>query len=310
MMYRSGDIARLSSQGSKDGFMFSEITFSEIKSRIKYGILPSGTIDLYRRIKSVSPRSRRLCRNNTKFRRIHQGKRCFILCNGPSINKQDLLPLKNEIVFSVSNGYYHKDYNTFAPRYHCVPQLSYNKFFTVDIAIAWFKEMDQGIGGAELFLDTAEEPLIRKNNLFPGRKVNYLYTGISFSDKLSKVIDISGIIPGPQSVSITCLMIAMYMGFEKIYLIGTEHDCAITGEYKYFYEPKLLRGKDYSVNSNGKLKNLELVHQEIKNLMAQYSALKKIAENAGPAIYNATLGGALEIYPRINLSEVLNVKNR
>jgi hypothetical protein len=308
-MYRSVGIARPDVQDGKDNFMFPEIAFSEIKSRIKYGILPPWVIGLYKRIKSVNPKRRHLCRNNIKFRDIHQGRRCFILCNGPSINQQNLLPLKNEIVFSVSNGYYYKDYNAIRPRYHCVPRLSCNKRFTADVAIAWFKEMDKGIGDAELFLDAADEPLVRGNRLFPGRKINYLYMGISFSGKFRETIDISKLVPAPQSVPVMCLMIAMYMGFKKIYLIGTEHDSAATGEYRYFYTPRLLRGRDPFIGVDDKVKNLRLERQAIQDLMAQYAILKRIAENKGICIYNATLGGILEVYPRAELSEALNVSD-
>jgi hypothetical protein len=165
--------------------------------------------------------------------------------------------------------------------------------------------MHQAIGGAELFLNADEESLVRRNNLFPGRKVNYLCLKKHFSEKLSKTIDISGIIPSPQSASIMCLMIAMYMGFKETYLIGTEHDSAFTGEYKNFYAPRLLKGTDYTMTTDGKIKNLELERQAFQSLMAQYRILRKIAENQGATIYNATLGGALDVFERVNLDEVL-----
>ena len=276
-----------------------------LKSKIKYEILPPMFLDMYRRIKNFSPRSGILCRGNAGLKGIHKGKRCFILCNGPSVNRQNLLPLKDEIVFSVSSGYHHKDYSVISPRYHCVPRLIYSSCFTVDTAIAWFKEMDHGTADAELFLDAANEPLVRRYGLFGGRIINYLYTGISFSDKMSKVIDITRIIPGPQSAPIMCLMVAMYMGFDKIYLIGTEHDSGVTGEYKYFYTPKLMRGADPNVDLNGKVKDVKVAQLAIRNLMAQYEAIKSIADSERIGIYNATLGGALEVFPRVNLPDIL-----
>lgn len=262
----------------------------------------------FKKINGMLFQKNELCCSNIKFKDLHKGQRCFILCNGPSVYKQNLIPLAGEIVFSVSNGYYHKDYGTIRPKYHCVPGLTYSDSLTVKDAITWFREMDQKIGDAELFLDVAEEPLVRKNRLFSSRTVNYICMAARFSAKYVKAIDISKIAPGSQSVSIMCLMIAIYMGFNEIYLIGTEHDSAITGEYRYFYTPKLLRGKDRSVTLDGKVKNLELERQGIKKLMVQYSLLKTIAKNEGVSIYNATLGGALEVFPRVNLSEVLKIE--
>lgn len=266
-------------------------------------------VHFFKNMKAILYRRPTLYRPNIRFKDMHKGKRCFILCNGPSVNKQDLTPLRNEIVFSVSYGYYHKDFNIIRPKYHCITRVSYSTYLTVKDVIAWFKEMNQGIGDAELFLDVAEEPLVRKNRLFNGRKINYTCMANRFSAKFTKVIDISGIIPAPQSAPIMCLMIAIYMGFEEIYLIGTEHDVAVTGEYKYFYTSKLGQKENPCVNSDGKIKDLESERQGIKKLMEQYRILKRIAENKGITIYNATLGGVLEVYPRVDLAKVLSVKD-
>jgi len=285
------------------------VWISGVKYKIKYSQSLAGLINIFKRLSSLNPKGVFLCSPNSRFKGAYQGKRCFILCNGPSVSKQNLLPLKNEIVFSVSNGYHHKDYLTIQPRFHCVPKTTCKKYFTVDKAIAWFNEMDKGLGTAELFLDIAEERLIREKRLFPKRKINYLYPGIVFSAKSTKPIDISKIVPSLQSIPIMCLMIAMYMGFKKIYLIGTDHDSYITGEYKYFYGTKGAPGNEVFMSSDGKIKNLEVERQATQDLMVQYKIIKRIAENQGITIYNATLGGALEVFPRVNLDEVLSVKN-
>jgi len=285
------------------------VWISGVKYKIKHSQSLSGLMNIYKRLSSFNPKGGVLCSPNTRFKGVYQGKRCFILCNGPSVNKQDLLPLKNEIVFSVSNGYHYKDYLTIQPRFHCVPKAPCKKYFTLDKAMDWLNQMDKGLGSAELFLDVAEERLIREKRLFPGRKINYLYTGTVFSAKSAKPIDISKITLSPQSVPIMCLMIAMYMGFKNIYLIGADHDSCVTGEYKYFYGTKGIPGKEAFVSSDGKIKNLEVERQATDDLMVQYNIIKRVAENQGITIYNATLGGALEVFPRVNFEEVLGVKN-
>lgn len=284
------------------------------KNTVKNGfrkILPKSALNLIKKFPKdfIYYKLSKLSKQNSKFKDIYNGRRCFILCNGPSINKQDLRPLKNEIVFSAGCGYYHKDYNNFRPRYHCVPGLIYSSLFNYDTAIAWFKEMHQALRDAELFLGASEARLERRYNLFPGRKVNYLCMKKHFSGKSNKIIDISGIIPSPQSAAIMCLMVAMYMGFKKIYLVGAEHDAHITGVYKNFYTEGLLRGTDCEVTFDGKIKNLESTRQATQELMSQYRILKNIANKQGVAIYNATLGGALEVFPRSNLDNILRGRN-
>src|SRR5262245_54602744 len=75
-------------------------------------------------------RNRPLLQELKRNRRLlgrHRGARCFVLANGPSVLKQDLLPLRDEVVLSVSNGYLHKDFDAIAPAYHFVPPIPYGK---------------------------------------------------------------------------------------------------------------------------------------------------------------------------------------
>jgi len=247
-----------------------------------------------------------LARNKQLLNR-HAGKRCFILCNGPSVKQQDITVLKKEIVFSVSSGYKHPDYAAIAPRYHCVPQLTYSDKITPPVAIEWFAEMDAGIGGAELFLDSQEYALVQKHHLFPGRQPYYLCTGRRYFPHAPKTLpDMAGIIPRAQSVPITALMLALYMGFKKIYLLGTDHDWFVKKEYRYFYEPTVLKGKDTGVRVDGSLETTlwdEL--PAIEKMWSQYRAIKALAQSGGAAIYNASPGSMLDEFPRVRLEEVV-----
>lgn len=252
-----------------------------------------------------------LAAHNSEFRDLHRGQRCFIVCNGPSINSQDLLPLKHEVVFSVSNGYHHKDYLQIRPRYHCVPQLTYGKITTSD-AIAWFQEMHGKLGDAELFLNYTEEPLVRAHGLFPGRRIHYICLHDSFDQHgANDIVDISDTMPRVQSVPIMCLMIAMYMGFREIYLLGTEHDHFKTRRYEYFYQPTVLKEKDASVTPGGVLTISRYVEfSGLLELWKQYRRIKEIAGANSITIYNATRGGELDEFPRIDLVDALQQSSR
>ncbi len=281
----------------------------KIAKTLAYWLLPSALNEVirgydYRSVLSYV-RNRQVFTANRVFRDRHRGQRCFILCNGPSVNLQDLKPLRNEIVFSVSNGYHHKDYQLIGPKYHCVPQITYGVMTTDDV-VAWFKEMDEKVGNAELFLSNTELEVVSRHQLFRDRNVSYLCMARKFGTGETGVVDISRPVPTVSSVSIMCLMIAMYMGFKTIYLLGTEHDSFVRGEYKYFYEPTVLRGKDMFVSSDGKLTNP--IFDELQAnlaLWAQYRALKHIAENHGISVYNATQGGILDEFERVTLSKIL-----
>ena len=244
-------------------------------------------------------------KKNRRFRDKHRGERCFILCNGPSVLKQDLRPLRNEVVMSVSNGYLHKDFDQIRPAYHFVPPVTYGRMTEEDF-VRWFREMDGRLGEAELFLGSTEYQLVKRHSLFPLRSVNYLCSARSFWPGETGIIDISGLVPVIGSVPIMCLIVALYMGFKDIYLLGTDHDSLITREYKYAFEPTLLRGKDFAVDDEGSVRVPLYVELEAYLMLwKQYRHIKRIAQANGVNIYNASAGGMLDEFPRVRLAEAL-----
>jgi hypothetical protein len=250
-------------------------------------------------------------RRNVELRGIHGNKRGFIVCNGPSINKQDLRHLKGELIFSVSSGYHHPHYLEFAPRYHCIPQIAAPKLSRAD-RVAWLREMHENIGSAEVFLSLTEAELVETEGLFPGRAVRYLNLVESFDGVSDNgVIDIAGNVPGVQSVPIMCLMIAMYMGISPIYLLGVEHDHFRTGRYEYFYQSHRLKGVDPNVSADGLVTNaLYDEFASLYRLWSQYRKLRQIAEANAVQIFNATEGGALDEFPRVRYEDVVTSQSQ
>jgi hypothetical protein len=243
-----------------------------------------------------------LTARNADLHNRHHGRRGFVLCNGPSVKQQDIRPLRNEIVISVSNGYLHPDYAAIAPAYHCVPQVTYGTLTRADV-IAWFREMHDRLGNATVFLSETEEALVREEKLFPGRDVRYVHLHGSFSEPPpDDVPDPAASLPGVQSVAVLALLIGMYLGLDRLYLLGADHDHFRSGEYKYFYEPTVLRGKDLSVDEHGNLRGGWYVEfTALAALWAQYRNVKRIATANGVAIFNATAGGELDEFPRVAL---------
>jgi len=254
-------------------------------------------------------RIHKLISHNEDLRDRHRNTRIFILCNGPSVRKQNINPLKDELVISVSSGYLHPDYAEIAPRYHCLPQITYGLMTRADV-VAWFREMHDRLGKATLILSETEEPLVREEGLFPGRDVRYVELKAHFADLPAGAIpDLTTTIPRVQSVPILALMLAMYMGGNKLYLLGTDHDHFRSGEYRYFYEPTALRGKDFSVDENGRLRGGWF--EELSGLTAlwsQYRSIKEIAARNNIAIFNATHGGELDEFPRVQFEKAFGTE--
>ena len=248
----------------------------------------------------------RLAAANAALKDRHQGQRAFILCNGPSTLQQNLAPLSGELVFSVSSGYLHPDYDRIKPRYHCIPQITYGRMTEQDV-MAWFREVHQRTGNAEIFLSATEENFVRRHGLFPGRTLHYLFLHENFDHLGSRDIpDISTAIPGVQSVPIMGLMVGLYMGFKDLYLLGTEHSEFVTRRYVYSFEPTVLKGKDLSTTPAGEVTTSRYDDfQSLGRLWRQYRTLREIAEANDARIWNATAGGELDEFPRVTLEQVV-----
>jgi hypothetical protein len=242
---------------------------------------------------------------NRKLKNIHAGQRCFILANGPSILKEDLTPLKDEICFSVSNFYKHPLYSTIKPCYHCVPNLALQEQTETDI-ITWFNEMHRGTMNAHVFLGFRQKRIVQKNKLFPGRKVNFLLTESMHIIDGKRVRDLGTNLLNPESVPIMTLLIALYMGFTKIYLLGVDHDYLKSGQYRYFFDRKEMVLKDACVSSDG-----QLLFTRVNNfiyaikLWKQYILINKVAKEKGVEIVNLNQGSYLDVFPFNDLATVL-----
>jgi len=239
-------------------------------------------------------------KENLALRDRHAGARCFILCTGPSVRRQDLRRLAGELVISVSSAYLHPDFGLFRPTYHCVPQITYGKMTEADV-IRWFADMNAHLGPAEMILSSTERALVAAQGLFAGRPMHYLHFSGDTGMEDIGIPDLVGPIPGPQSVPIMALMLALYMGCKSIYLLGTEHDHFITGSYTYFYERSPMTGKDLSTNEDGSvvMARYDELHA-FARLWRQYRWLRQRAAEAGATIYNATDGGALDEFERVD----------
>lgn len=250
---------------------------------------------------------KKILARNITFKSAAVGSdRCFILCNGPSVKKQDLSRLKNEVVISVSSGYLHNQFSEISPQFHCVPQITYGLLTETDV-VTWFREMDAYLGNAILFLSDSEYDLVQKYGLFKNRQVHYLNLGRRFITNENQLFDLSKMLPAPASAPIMCLMVAMYMGYKKIYLLGTEHDSFKTNEYLYAFPPKAMQGKDLSVKENGQLRGY--IYDVLKPstiLWEQYRAIKTLAAQWQVEIYNATLGGALDEFERVDIDTLFD----
>lgn len=248
---------------------------------------------------------RRLLQNNKRLKNKHKGQRCFILCNGPSVAGQDLSHLKNEVVITVSNGYKHKNYSEIKPKYHVVPHITFGRLTEQDVE-SWFDEMDSQLLSEILFLSIQQYKLFKSGEGRRKINVHYYFDRGDFLGK-GELPALDRSIPGAQSAPILAIMFSMYMGFEKIYLLGTDHDWFLKRNYAYAFGQTLFAGKDIGVQADGSMPDMRLAEQLpiAAALWNQYHELHNIAIKNNISIYNATDGGALDEFERVNYEQLM-----
>lgn len=163
---------------------------------------------------------------NERFRNIHLGERCFILGNGPSLKDFDLSLLADEFVFTVSNFAFVDGFEKAKTNVHLWMDTA---FFNArnDLKLEKEKLMSSYTKIATqnpiCFVDIQGFPFIKQNKLDEILQINYLCQGISHITSNNPLyLDISKPITGFYNVIQYAIIVAIFMGFKKIYLLGCD----------------------------------------------------------------------------------------
>jgi len=252
-----------------------------------------------------------LVAKNIELKDIHKGKRCFILGSGPSIKKEDLKPLKNEIVFALNNFYVHEDFPEImsgdAPKYYMTAPVHPPQ--SEDEWKKWFEDMESHMPKDTnmIFGLNAYEGNIKyifdKYGIFKDYKINWYFAGIDYSPNSFNydAMDATKMIYNGEAVSIYALIFAIYMGFDEIYLLGMDHD------YFLYDDESQMRMYKSAVHQQNEFERTFGDTFYIKEFLRQYnifSKYKAFADYSSSKIYNASDGGILKIFPRVKFKEL------
>lgn len=270
------------------------------KQFFKKWVFPPGVISALARAQRrlrypVSAENALLLRQSAQVKDRHVGSRCFILGAGSSIAKQDLKKLAGEYVLSVSNTFVHHDFPIIKPRYHVVPSMlqGHGVLYPQENFVTWLKEMEQKTGNAEMFFHIGDRQMIESNGLFKKREIHWNEYGY-WDGSQSNQIDLSNT-PPIWSVSEYAITVALYMGFDEIYLLGFDHDW-FNGPLVYFYDHKT----DHAMKPTAE--NLQFADAEFQmrrhaDIFKKYKYLYGFKRN----IFNANSDPRhyLDVFPRV-----------
>lgn len=222
-----------------------------------------------------------------RFKNIYLGKSCFIIGNGPSLQKEDLERLmQKSIICFASNGIYNIYNQTkWRPDYYVISDVGVITKFEVGIS---------SLAPEQCFLTNTRYIDIKKQE-----NINYFsYKNLLKKNELEFSNDISKYIVCGKTVSYTMLQIACYMGFSMVYLLGVDWTGGKgTGVERYdFYDKDIpqIRTTSYNIIAEEKY---------------AYESAKSYADSHGIAIKNATRGGELEVFERVDFDKLMEEWN-
>lgn len=229
--------------------------------------------------------------NSEKIRALsnkHVGKRCFIIGNGPSLDSADLdkIHAAGDLSFAANKIANIFDRTKWRPTYYCV----FDEGMPKDIV----ELMSQ---------TTADKKFFRKSSYYWTRKVKgdcvFLHTkgGMEYLDNPVFSDDVPEVLYTVATVTYAALQLAVFMGINEIYLLGVDNNYAIDKK-KDGSLVKDASAKSYFEGAPEKDNKKCVGSQWEMNIV--YEAAKSYADAHNIRIYNATRGGKLEIFPRVN----------
>jgi hypothetical protein len=223
-----------------------------------------------------------------------KGERCFIVGNGPSLNLIDLSKLESEYSFAVNGIFYKTDAVGFTPTFYVVEDSH---------VVHDNLERINSYDAEYMFFPTQYRKLIknRKNTTFFRMNTGY-YKQDSPNFKIPRFsTDISRRVFCGQSVTMMNLQLAFYFGFKDVYLIGMDFNYQIPDSAEISGENILSTEDDpnhFHPEYFGAGKSWHDPHLDrVKN---SYELMRLVFESAGRSIFNASVGGKLEVFERVD----------
>jgi hypothetical protein len=219
-----------------------------------------------------------------RFKNIHEGDTCFIIGLGPSLRADDLSLLYENHIISFSVNEIAKIYEETEWRPEYFVMTDKNAFSYASLA------HPEQLCKNNAFLTEAQEEFWSRNrsekNIKFHRRQNLPDMEEEFfSEDAAKVCGNGG------TCIYICLQIAVYMGFKNIYLLGMDLVDMSQGvnqlpTYKHFYQEE------------------ETSRLWLDLILKGYKSARKYADTHHIHIYNATRGGYLEIFDRVDFDSI------
>lgn len=243
-----------------------------------------------------------------EFNNKHIGKRCFIIGNGPSLKISDLEKINNEISFASNSIYALYAHTDWRPTYYCATDSVFCKQIMSEK-----KNVIMLLDGCKAaFTSITGEGIYYKDDA----DIEKLYYIRSLTKRLNDgfpefSVDCSKYVYSSSTITYSMLQLAIYMGIKEIYLLGIDFSFSVerynnriikNNVYNHMKEIEVEEKKGVSKALIAKYGVSYLADMDLQ--LAGYQKAKQYADAHGIKIYNATRGGKLEVFPRVDFDSL------
>ncbi len=227
-----------------------------------------------------------------EFRDVHKGRRCFVVGNGPSLNRIDISLLRDEITLGANRVYLGFENWGFHFKYWClIDELQikqchedYKKALPDDMIKFVPLQFVEYFGGMK--------------NILPVNVLYHYEPFPQFSDRADVVYE-------GWSVTYALLQIAAVMGCDPIYLVGVDYSYKITEKEMVgvkWSDPDSQShfAKDYCASDKGVVWNVPRFDKTDE----AYACAAQWARRKGVRILNATPGSKLKAFPMVDFESI------
>jgi hypothetical protein len=228
-------------------------------------------------------------RNASRLRtlqNIHEGKRCVIIGNGPSLNQMDLTPLRNEITVGLNRIYLLFPKLGFSTTYLC----AVNRY-----VIEQFAGEIHNIASMKI-LNWYHRRCVPRNH-------DLLFVRPGMTERFSRNPITEPIWSG-TTVTFVAMQLAYYMGCSKVILIGVDHSFATTGPAHQVVTAEGPDRNHFDPDYFGKGTRWQL--PDLETSERAYRLAKHYFEIDGREIVDATLDGHLQVYPKRKFIDIFS----
>lgn len=235
------------------------------------------------------------------FKDLHLGEACFVIGNGPSLTAKDLEDITARGYTCFASNKIYKIYNQtdWRPDYFsCIDREVFNQNLHEILSST----------NCPMFLHRDFTTAVERYEKAIGkRKKNLHYMRYYCKDNKEAFYPQAANIISGGTVTFTLLELSWMMGFRKIYLIGCDNT------YNAFQNvdasAEVLTSDENTGNdyfSKDYMRPGEIMRiGDLDKATKGYAVAREYIESHGGEIYNATRGGKLEVFKRVDLDELL-----